>query len=588
MTLPFEVQQSVLGQAWRARAVDEAEVKKISQRLRAPEIVGRILSGRGIADAEVEDYLDTTLRRHLPDPSTLAGCDKAAKRLANAVGAGEAVGIFGDYDVDGGTGSAILTKYLRGLGGTVVTHIPDRRTEGYGPSVDAFKKLADAGAKLIVTIDCGTTSYEPLEWARGAGLDTIVVDHHMPGEATNPAYALINPKNVNDHSGLDYLSAAGVSFLLTVALNRALRDAGYFETCDEPDLKTLLDLVALGTVCDVVPLKGVNRAFVNQGLRVLEGRGNPGLAALADVAKVNGAASTYHLGFMFGPRINAGGRLGPPGLALKLLTSDDPVAAQRMARELDALNSQRREVERDVLDAAILEAEKCVATGARVVVVAGENWHEGVVGIVAGRLKDRFGRPAVVLSIGENGLAKGSGRSLNGVDLGGAILKAVDAGLLIKGGGHGMAAGMTLAESEIGAFAAWLDRTLRDDIEVAIAAAALEVDGMVGLGSIDEALSDAIALAGPYGAGNPEPMVVVPQVTISFADRVGADHVRAQISDSSGRRLKGIAFRVADNPLGAALMEGEGRPLHLAGRIKDDTWNGRRQVQLQIEDAAPA
>jgi len=259
-----------------------------------------------------------------------------------------------------------------------------------------------------------------------------------------------------------------------------------------------------------------------------------------------------------------------------------------MARELDALNAQRRDVERDVLDAAILEAEKCVATGARVVVVAGRNWHEGVVGIVAGRLKDRFGRPAVVLSIGENGLAKGSGRSLSGVDLGGAILKAVDAGLLIKGGGHGMAAGMTIAENEIGSFGAWLDRTLRDDIEVAIAAAALEVDGMVGLGSIDEALSDAIGLAGPYGAGNPEPMVVVPQVTIAFADRVGADHVRAQICDSSGRRLKGIAFRVADNPLGAALMEGEGRPLHLAGRIKDDTWNGRRQVQLQIEDASPA
>jgi len=414
----------------------------------------------------------------------------------------------------------------------------------------------------------------------------IVVDHHLPGEANNPAFALINPKNVNDTSGLDYLSAAGVSFLLTVAVNRALRDAGFFDDHEEPGLLNLLDLVALGTVCDVVPLKGVNRAFVTQGLRVIDARSNPGLAALAEVARVNGNASPYHLGFMFGPRINAGGRLGPPDLALKLLTTDDPAQAKRMARELDALNAQRRDVERDVLDAAILEAEKCVATGARVVVVAGENWHEGVVGIVAGRLKDRFGRPAIVLSIGDDGMARGSGRSLHGVDLGAAVIKAVEAGLLVKGGGHGMAAGMTIAASEIEAFGAWLDRTLRDDIETAVAAAALEVDGLVGLASMDAALSDAIQLAGPYGAGNPEPLVVCPDVTVSFADRVGVDHVRAQLSDSSGRKLKGIAFRCADNALGATLLEREGRRLHLAGRIKDDTWNRRRQIQLQIEDAA--
>jgi len=587
MSLPFEVHQSVLGQSWRAREVNEAEAKKISQRLRCPEIVGRILSGRGVDDAGVEAYLDTTLRRHLPDPSVLAGCDKAANRLAQIVMSSGTVGVFGDYDVDGGTGSAILAKYLTWLGINVVTHIPDRRSEGYGPSIPAFKSLVDRGAEIIVTIDCGTTSYEPLNWARDKGIDAIVVDHHLPGEASNPAFALINPKNVNDTSGLDFLSAAGVSFLLTIALNRALRKAGFFETLDEPRLLDLLDLVALGTVCDVVPLKGLNRAFVTQGLKVLEAGNNPGLAALAQVAKVNGTPSTYHLGFMFGPRINAGGRLGPPGLALKLLTTDDPVEAGRIARELDALNAQRREVERDVLDAAILEAEKCVATGARVIVVGGENWHEGVVGIVAGRLKDRFNRPTVVLSIGEDGTAKGSGRSLNGVDLGAAVLAAVEHGLLLKGGGHGMAAGMTLATNQIKAFAAYLDRALRDDIETALAAASLKVDGLVGLSAVDEDLSDAIALAGPYGAGNPEPMIVCPKVTVAIADRVGADHVRAQLTDSSGRRLKGIAFRAADNALGAALMEGEGRPLHLAGRIKDDTWNGRRQVQLQIEDAAP-
>lgn len=588
MSLPIEVRESAKGQAWRAREADEDQAKKIAQRLRCPEIVGRILAGRGVSDDNVDSYLDATLRRHLPDPSVLAGCDKAASRLAEAVQAGTTIGIFGDYDVDGGTGSAILAKYLRGVGGNVVTHIPDRRKEGYGPSIGAFEILQSKGAKLLVTIDCGTTSYDPLNWARDNGIDVIVVDHHLPGEASNPAYALINPKNVNDTSGLDHLSAAGVSFLLVVALNRALRSDGFFEDRNEPDLMELLDLVALGTVCDVVPLKGINRAFVLQGLRVLEGRTNPGLVALGDVSRVKGRPSTYHLGFMYGPRINAGGRLGPAGLALELLTTDDPVAAQKMARELDALNAQRRDVEQAVLDAALMEAEKVAATGAKVIVVGGHTWHEGVVGIVAGRIKDRFGLPSVILSIGEDGIAKGSGRSIYGVDLGAAVIQAVDLGLLIKGGGHGMAAGMTVAESKIAEFAGYLDRTLREDIDAARAKASLKVDGVVSLAAIDEALSDAFALAGPYGAGNPEPIVVCPEVRVAMADRVGANHVRVILAGDGGHRLKGIAFRAADTALGALLMEGEGRRLHIAGRVKDDTWNGKRQIQLQIEDASPA
>jgi single-stranded-DNA-specific exonuclease len=586
MDLPFSVDHSLTGQSWQVRETDDDQVRRIVQRLRCPEIVGRILAGRGVSDDQVEAYLDTTLKRHLPNPSVLAGCDKAAARLAEATIAGETIGIFGDYDVDGGTGSAILTRYLREAGAKVNTYIPDRRAEGYGPSVAAFQHLAAEGASVIVTVDCGTTSYEPLTWARDNRIDAIVVDHHLPGEATNPAFALINPKNINDTSGLDYLSAAGVSFCLTVAINRALREAGHFAERAEPNLMALLDLVALGTVCDVVPLKGLNRAFVTQGLQVLAQRGNPGLAALSDVAKVHGPPSTYHLGFMFGPRINAGGRLGPAGLALDLLTTTDPAAARQMARELDALNSQRRDVERDVLDAAILAAEKVVERGSKVVVVGGKGWHEGVVGIVAGRLKDRFRRPAVVLSIGDNGIAKGSGRSLTGVDLGSAVIAATEMGLLIKGGGHGMAAGMTVAADGIEAFAAYLERALGEAIETAAASAHLRVDGVVSLGAITGELSDAIQKAGPFGAGNPEPMEVCPNVTVDWADRVGADHVRATLSDGSGNRLKGIAFRAADGPLGAALMEREGRPLHLAGRIKDDTWNRRRQVQLQIEDAA--
>jgi len=588
MPEPFEVHQSVLGQKWCMRAVDETEAQKIAQRLRFPEIVSRILVGRGVLDADVDAYLDTTLKRHLPDPFVLAGCEKAAGRLADLVQSSGTVGIFGDYDVDGGTGTAILAKLLRGLGASVVTHIPDRRAEGYGPSIAAFKSLVDKGAQAIVTVDCGTTAYEPLNWARDNKIDVIVVDHHLPGEATNPAFALINPKNENDMSGLDYLSAAGVSFLLAVAINRALRERGFFDGHEEPDLLSLLDLVALGTVCDVVPLKGVNRAIVTQGLRVLEARGNPGLAALADVGRLQGSASTYHLGFVFGPRINAGGRLGPPGLALELLTSEDPLAAQKIARELDALNAQRRDVEREVLDVATMAAEKCAATGARVIVVAGETWHEGVVGIVAGRIKDKFGFPAVVLSIGENRLARGSGRSIHGVDLGGAVVAAVEQGLLVKGGGHAMAAGMTVDAERIDELSHYLDRALRGDIETSLKSAQLKVDGLVGLGAIDVGLSDAFAKAGPYGAGNPEPLVVCPDVRVAMADRVGADHVRAILTDSSGNRVKGIAFRAADGPLGEVLMEGEGRKLHLAGRIKDDTWNRRRQVQLQIEDAALA
>ncbi len=589
MSWPFEVHHSVLGQAWHVREADEGEVQKITQRLRCPEIVARILAGRGVNDADVEAYLDTSLRRHLPDPSTLVDLDKGARRLADAVRDGETIAIFGDYDVDGGTGSAILVRYLRAIGLDALTYIPDRRAEGYGPSASAFASLAKDGARIIVTVDCGTAAMDALSWAAANAIDVIVVDHHLPGEDLPPTYAMINPKRRDDSSGLDYLSAAGVAFLLMVGLNRTLREDGFFKGggVDEPDLLGFLDLAALGTVCDVVPLKGLNRAFVSQGLRVLEAGGNPGLAALAEVSKLSGPPSTYHLGFMFGPRINAGGRLGPAGLALKLLITESASDAKRMARELDALNAQRREVERDVLGAAILLAEKQAANGARVIVVAGETWHEGVVGIVAGRLKDRFGLPSIVLSIGEDGVAKGSGRSLIGVDLGSAVVEGVQAGVLIRGGGHGMAAGMSLSANAIDEFSAYLHGKLAQRVEKARENVARKVDGLVGLGSIDADLSDALSLGGPYGAGNPEPLVVVPRVTVAHADRVGADHVRANLVDEGGRRMKGIAFRAADNALGAALMEGDGKPLHLLGRIKDDWWNGKRQVQLQVEDAAP-
>ena len=589
-TLPFEVAHSALGQQWQLREADEAEAKKLSQRLRCPEIVGRILAARGVTDATADAYLDTSLKTHMPDPSTLMDMDKGALRLAKAVQRGETIGLFGDYDVDGGTGTATMARYLRQLGAEPVTYIPDRRKEGYGPSPEAFAAMVEQGAGLIVTIDCGTTSTEALEWAAGKGIDVIVVDHHLPNDNPPPTHALINPKRADDTSGLDYLSAAGVAFLLAVGLNRTLRQDGFFEGNGppEPKLMNLVDLTALGTVCDVVPLEGLNRAFVMQGLKVMQAKGNMGIAALEEVAKTSGKPSTYHLGFLIGPRINAGGRLGPAGLALKLLSTDDALEAKQIARELDALNVKRRAVEQGVQDEAMLMAQDQVERGARVIVVAGQGWHEGVVGIVAGRLKERFGFPAIALSLSEDGTAKGSGRSINGVDLGGAIVSAVDAKLLIRGGGHGMAAGMTVARDRIEELISYLHGVLGHSVDEARSHVALRVDGLVGLGAVNEDLSDAIALAGPYGAGNSEPRVVCPRVTVVMADRVGADHVRCILSDDAGNRMKGIAFRCADTGLGALLMEGAQKPIHVVGRIKDDYWKGRRQVQLQIEDAAVA
>lgn len=585
--LSLDLPMSVLGRHWRLREADEGAADRLRQRFGLPELVAHILATRGVTDETAEAYLDTSVRRQMPDPFSVVDLERGAKRIAATVEAVGAVGIFGDYDVDGGTGTAILTRFLRGLGITVHTHIPDRRGEGYGPSPEAFESLLAKGAELIITVDCGTTSFPALEWADGKGAHVVVVDHHLPTGALPPCYALINPQRADDESGLNYLSAAGVAFLLAVGLNKVLRESGYYERTGkaEPNLLQYLDLAALGTVCDVVDLQGLNRAYVAQGLKVLGTGGNPGLAALSKIARVNSAPSTYHLGFVFGPRLNAGGRLGPSDHALKLLTSDDPGEVQQIARELDALNAERRAVEQAVLDQAIVLADDQAARGARVIVAASEGWHEGVIGIVAGRLKDRTGLPALCVTIGEDGLAKGSGRSIKGVDLGRAVVAAAEEGVLVKGGGHEMAAGLTVAASRIDELTAYLHKKLAADVEVAIANRVSHLDGIVGLGAIDDSLSDALALAGPYGAGNPEPIVLVRNVLVSFADRVGQDHVRAVLKGKGGTQVKGIAFRAADGPLGALLMEGTGAPVHLIGRIKEDTWNGRRQIQLQIEDA---
>ncbi len=582
-----ELPLSVSGRQWRLRDFDLEAARKLAQKGGLSELVAGILLSRGVTEGTLNAYLDTSIKSQMPDPFTLIDLERGARRIAEVLKAGGRIGIFGDYDVDGGTGTAILVRTLRGLGSNALTHIPDRRTEGYGPSAAAFESLIDNGANLIITVDCGTTSVDALQWAHDRGTDVVVVDHHLPTEALPPAYALINPQRADDESGLGDLSAAGVSFLLAVGLVKVLRDDGFFaeNNVSPPDLLALLDLAALGTVCDVVDLKGLNRAYVAQGLKVLGAGRNPGLAALTTLARVNSAPSAYHLGFVYGPRLNAGGRLGPSDHALRLLTTDDEREALQIARELESLNADRRLVEQDVQAQALAQAEDQVARGARVVVVAGEGWHEGVIGIVAGRLKDKVQRPTLVLAVDEGGLAKGSGRSLKGVDLGSAIVKATADGVLLKGGGHAMAAGLSMAAHRIDEFRTYLETALGAQVEAALANRASHLDGIVGLGAITGELSDQLAKAGPFGAGNPEPIVMCRNVQVSYADRVGADHVRVVLKDKSGAQLKGIAFRVADEDLGAALMEGEGRMLHLIGRIKEDHWNRRRQIQFQIEDA---
>lgn len=594
-TAVLGVAQSALAQRWEARGSDLRRAIAIAQRCGLPDIVGQVLSNRGITPENADAYLNPTIQADLPDPSLFADMDRAAARLADAISANETVALFGDYDVDGATSAALLNRFMRALGHAPILYIPDRLTEGYGPNSAAMAQLAGQGASLVITLDCGISAFAALADGRKARLDVIVLDHHQAEPALPEAYAIVNPNRLDDRTGQGQLAAIGVVFLFAVAVNRLLRERGYYKAPgrDEPNLMRWLDLVALGTVCDVVPLTGVNRAFVRQGLAVMARRGNAGLSALAHVADIDEPPTTYHAGFVFGPRINAGGRVGRSELGAQLLSTEDPAHAQTLAQELDLYNSERRAIETQVLDEAQEMAARQVAERpqAAAIIVAAKGWHPGVIGIVASRLKDRFHLPAIVIALeseGEGGgTGKGSGRSVAGLDLGAAVTAAKQAGLLINGGGHKMAAGLTVATDKLPDLVSFLESRITEQSRDRPIARGIGIDAVLGLGAADSELVELLAGAGPFGAGNPEPRFAFGNVRIVDSAIVGEKHVRCVFADDAGSKLQGISFNSADTALGAVLLKGmRAGKLHIAGKLRPNNWRGMRKVQLHIDDVA--
>ena len=582
------VSKSVTGRVWTPRldAAGERNATAIAQQGLASDVLSRVLVGRGVSPAAAAAYLSPSLRQDLPDPSTFADMDAAAARLAKAVREAESVAIFGDYDVDGATSAALLHDVLAALGCPVRIYIPDRIFEGYGPNPAAIDTLIDGGAGLIVCVDCGSTSGDALEHARSRGVDVVVIDHHQVGSSLPPAVAIVNPNRQDDLSGQGHLAAVGVTFLVAVALLRDLRAGGH--PVAGVELLSLLDLVALGTVCDVVPLTGVNRAFVAKGLLALRRGDRPGLRALAAVARLTAPPNCGNLGFLLGPRINAGGRIGDAALGARLLTTRDHDEAGDVAAKLDRLNEERRAIEAEAVVEALAEAEAEMAGGGdpAVLVTSAEGWHPGVVGLIASRLKERFCRPAIAIAFGENGLGSGSGRSVAGVDLGKAVRAAVAEGVLVKGGGHAMAAGITIARDRLGELRSFLEAALGDAVRAASADHCLTIDAALSTAGADVALIEDLERAGPYGAGNPTPVFAFPAHRLSYVERVGTDHLRIGMSAGSGPSLRAMAFRAADTPLGQALLENRGRVLHIAGTLSVDRYNGNARPSLRIIDAA--
>jgi single-stranded-DNA-specific exonuclease len=585
------VEASARGLRWRER-LDPASAKTaaaISQRHGLPELLGRVLASRGILVDEVPVVLDPSIKALMPDPSTLRDMDKGAARLADAIQRRERIAVFGDYDVDGACSAALMQRFLGMHGLQARIYIPDRMLEGYGPNPAAIEALAKDGATLIVTVDCGTTSVAPLAVARPLGADVVVVDHHQADERLPEVAAVINPNRQDDLSGLGHLCAAGVTFMLLVATARQLRLRGHYTTATPaPDLLALLDLVALATVCDVVPLKGLNRAFVTRGLQVMRQRRNIGLKALTDAAGLAVAPTPYHLGFVLGPRINAGGRIGDAALGARLLATDDEMDAARIAVVLDKLNRERKAVEAQMLDEAVALADGLVEADAAVplLLVGSESWHKGVVGLVASRLVERFRRPACAIAWDSKDEGTGSLRSIDGVDIGAAVRAAVEAGHLKKGGGHAMAAGLTVTRAHFADLEAFLRQRLAATTGAARQAAALDLDGALTPVSVTDELMGLIDRAGPYGQGNPQPRFAFPAHRVKFAKVVGEAHVRCVLEAGDGSRLDAVAFRAADQAIGATLLSASGMPLHIAGHLRRDTWGGRDKRELVIEDVA--
>ncbi len=584
------VTRSATGISWEHRLDERQEMAAlaIAQGHGVSDIVARVLAGRGVTAAKTERFLDPTIRDLLPDPASLTDMDKAAARLAAAVRAKEKVAIFGDYDVDGAASSALLKRFLAHYGIESEIYIPDRIFEGYGPNPEAMRELVSRGASLIVTVDCGANSAASIQAAREAGADVVVLDHHQVGGALPEATAVVNPNREDDLSGQGTLCAAGVVFMALVQTARLLRirDAG----AEQPDLLSMLDLVALATVCDVVPLTGLNRAFVVKGLLAIRQQKNAGLVALARVAKIGEPINPFHLGFLIGPRINAGGRIGDAALGSRLLATDDPVEARTIAETLDRLNQERQAMEQEMLAEARAEADAELAggQGPAIVVTAGQKWHPGIVGLLASRLKDHARRPAFAIAFNVNGVGTGSGRSVTGIDLGKLVRAAVEKGLLVKGGGHAMAAGITVQRERLGELRAFFEESAGADVFRLQDEETLRIDAALAADGATQDLLDQLEKAGPFGAGHVAPVFVLPRHRLADARVAGVGHIRADLRSDAGGRLQAIAFRAVDTALGDFLFKHRGATIHLAGALSGNYWNGARTVQFRIIDAALA
>ncbi len=584
------VTRSLAGRLWRERPADAALARSHALNHGLPEPLARALAARCVSADHAADFLDPTLKALFPDPSSFLDMDRAAELIVDAVMSGRRCVVFADYDVDGATSAALLVRWFRALGRDLPIVVPDRMTEGYGPSPAAFRRLKAEGADLVITVDCGAAAQEALEAAATIDLPVVVIDHHLMRDGDPPhAAALVNPNRPGCNSGQGVLPAAGVVFVLLAALNREARRRGAFADRPEPDLRHWLDLAALGSICDVTQLVRFNRALAHLGLKVMSRWANPGLAALLQTAGGKpGPATAFHAGFLLGPRINAGGRVGRSDLGARLLSTDDPEEARALAEELDALNAQRKTVEAEALEAALAAVEAQGLADDPVIVVGGEGWHPGVVGIVAGRMRERHRRPVIVIGFDPaSGLGRGSGRSQPGVNLGRAVQAAFDAGLVLAGGGHAMAAGLTVRRDGIEPLRAFLIERLGDESRFATLQDALEIDAALSPGGADRALFEQFERLAPYGPGNPEPVFAIPGVRIGHSQAMRGGHVRCELVGEDGAKLKAIAWRCEETDLGRRLLARDGL-LHVAGRLKADDWMDRRGVQLEIEDAADA
>lgn len=578
-------EKSIGGNLWKVLQADDREVDLMMQRFGLPYLMARVLVLRGVLTNEAENFLEPKIQKLMPDPKVLKDMDKAAARIARAIAAGEQIAIIGDYDVDGATSSSVLRLFLEEVGAKPLVHIPERE-EGYGPSVHAVEEFKAQGAQLLITVDCGTTAFEPLEHAEALGLDTIVIDHHEAEAKLPKVYAVVNPKRLDENNNypyLKYMAAVGVAFMVVAAVNRELRNLKFYSAArPEPDLLKWLDLVALGTVCDVVPLKGLNRAYVRQGLKVMANRGNIGLTALIDKANLSEAPTAFHLGYVLGPRINASGRVGDADISHKLLCCRDGYQAQILADKLNEYNTARKDIENYVLLQAI-EMLEGVPQTYPIAFVAGKDWHQGVIGIVAGKLKERYNLPAFVMSI-ETDEVKGSARSIPQVDLGALIIAAKEKNLITKGGGHTMAAGFSLKEDQIDAFREFVGQYVIGKIGTEAITPVLEIDAVLDAAGATPELANCLEKLEPYGAGNREPLLMLKNVRLIRPALIGVGHVRCVLSSANGGSLKAVAFRVGDNDIGQAMLTAKGETFDVVGILRRDRWQGRNDVQFIIHD----